>query len=159
MTDKEIIIHNIDVSGCRHYEPTTFYDCNETATEDGGIRCQDCSDNPDCSYKQLKRKEQECKLLKATLKDKNFVAVMEENEKLKQECVELKKYKDVVNKLAGLQIILTNKDKMPELYENAKDLKIDSYKQALEKIEKIALRYVEAQGRCEILEIINEVKG
>lgn len=36
--------------------------------------------------------------------------------------------------------------------------RLQLYKQALEKIKEIALRYVEAQGRYEILEIINEVK-
>lgn len=58
-----------------------------------------------------------------------------EYEKLYAKCEELKKYKDVVNNLAGMQIILTNKDKMPELYENVKDLKLEEYKQALEPFE------------------------
>lgn len=101
-----------------------------------------CKEYSNCYYKQLQCKEQECE--------------------------ELRKYKDVVNKLAGLQIILTNKDKMPELYENAKDLKIDRYKQALEKIEEECEHYTNAplnfeaiyakSSMDEIIDILNEVK-
>lgn len=54
-----------------------------------------------------------------------------------QEYEELKEYKAVVDELAGKQIILTNKDKMPKLYENAKDLKLNRYRKALEEIEKL----------------------
>lgn len=98
-------------------------------------------DGHNCYYKQLQHKSQECE--------------------------ELKKYKDVVNKLAGMQIILTNKDKMPELYENAKDLRIDRYKQALDKIEKILTNtYCLTNFTCKetaemakkLLTILNEVK-
>lgn len=102
MTDKKIIIDGVDVVECKfrcYIDRCMANTCITTA----------CKDSPNCYYKQLQRKEQECE--------------------------ELKKYKDVVNKLAGMQIILTNKDKMPELYENAKDLKLDCYKQTLEKIE------------------------
>lgn len=61
-------------------------------------------------------------------------------DQLKKENEELKEYKAVVDELAGKQIILTNKDKMPKLYENAKDLKLNRYRKALEEIEEIALR-------------------
>lgn len=65
-----------------------------------------------------------------------FEKIIELLEEKTQECAELKKYKHVVDKLAGKQVFMTNKDKMPELYNNAKDLKLDCYHNAMEKIEK-----------------------
>lgn len=50
MTDKEIIIDDVDVSGCKHYNPEQYFECN--------IGCCHCEENPNCYYKQLKRKEQ-----------------------------------------------------------------------------------------------------
>ena len=50
MTDKEIIIGSVDVSGCKHYNPEQYFECN--------IGCCHCEENPNCHYKQLKRKEQ-----------------------------------------------------------------------------------------------------
>ena len=58
-------------------------------------------------------------------------------DQLKHENEELKKYKVVVDELAGKQIILTNKDKMPELYKNAKDLALERYHKVLKEIKKI----------------------
>lgn len=149
MTDKKIIIDGVNVAGCYYLK----YDKIGCDIDE----CY-CVGN-DCYYKQLRRKEQECEELKERLKCMCFDSKSNNNRcisynriaedyerdlqrltKITQECEELKKYKDAVNKLAGLQIILTNKDKMPELYKNAKDLKIDRYKQALEKIEIIAKR-------------------
>ncbi len=43
---------------------------------------------------------------------------------------DLKQYKPVVNNLAGKQVIITDKNKMPELYENAKDLKLEKSNEA-----------------------------
>lgn len=46
-----------------------------------------------------------------------------------------------------------------ELMMDCADCKVDKYKQALDDIQKIALRYVEAQGRYDILDIISKAKG
>ena len=73
MNGQKIIINNVDVSECeffeeceikindseclahsRHFYEGTFYDC--------------CDEHPDCYYKQLKRKEQECEELKEQFK-------------------------------------------------------------------------------------------
>ena len=51
----------------------------------------------------------------------------EQLDQLKAENENLKKYKEVVDKLAGMQVILTNEEKMPMLYENAKDLKLKQF--------------------------------
>lgn len=101
-----------------------------------------CKEFETCKIKnilrQLARKTAECEELKEKIKqvkdfkDKVINQLKEENE-------ELKEYKAVVDELAGKQIILTNKDKMPELYENAKDLKLNSYLKALEEIERICV--------------------
>lgn len=59
MTDKQIIIDGVDVSGCINRNDLKFasYNCYLN----GG--CQ-CKDNPNCYYKQFKRKEREYKELK-----------------------------------------------------------------------------------------------
>ena len=67
MTDKQIIIDGVDVSGCEWYSSTYFKPC------DG------CKNTPNCYYKQLKRDEQRIVELNKTIKAKE------------QECEELKK--------------------------------------------------------------------
>lgn len=75
------------------------------------------------------------------------------------ECEELKKYKDVVDQLAGKQIILTNKDKMPEFYENIKDLKLECYRRVLEEIEEYVRQTIRMPlERKVILNIIGKTK-
>lgn len=62
MTDKQIIIDGVDVSGCIYYQ---YNMC--TATKDNYGDCSFyCKDYEmkDCYYKQLKRKEQECEELR-----------------------------------------------------------------------------------------------
>ena len=68
MTDKQIIIDCVDVSGCKKYEHEIVR-CNATLKNMCfcGGRCTD-KKNADCYFKQLKRKEQECEELKAEVK-------------------------------------------------------------------------------------------
>ena len=54
MTDKQIIIDGVDVSGCEYYNKINKHT---------GQYCI-CELEPNCLYKQLKRKEQECEGLK-----------------------------------------------------------------------------------------------
>lgn len=65
MADKEIIIDDVDVSRCCwcDFEPDTEPYCSINDGED-----LTCKDNPDCYFKQLKRKEQECKNLEEELR-------------------------------------------------------------------------------------------
>ena len=58
MENKQIIIDGVDVSGCKHYENHTLYDCNETCEINGGIVCTKCKEHPNCYYKQLQREKQ-----------------------------------------------------------------------------------------------------
>ena len=84
MTDKQIIIDNVDVSGCRFYSEKlstmkgtgsiSVTKCNGFCTHNiRGLDDSSCYDihieyakckNNNCYYKQLKRKEQECEELK-----------------------------------------------------------------------------------------------
>ena len=79
MTDKQIIIDEIDVSGCAYFGSTMFPTKNCTMDSEYLHSCESCY----CYYKQLKKamnqivelnkkveaKEQECEELKATLKE------------------------------------------------------------------------------------------
>ena len=73
MTDKQIIIDGIDVSGCewiREVGLDSEYICTcNSPNKTSGY----CKDNPNCRYKQLKRKEQECEKLKEKLFRKEAV--------------------------------------------------------------------------------------
>ena len=53
--DKKTIIDGIDVSGCEHCVKMTKYRC----IIQRDVYKYLCEENPNCYYKQLKRKEQE----------------------------------------------------------------------------------------------------
>lgn len=77
MTDKQIIIDGIDVSGCKHYKNRTcIADYCLTDMPFGEAKCEL---NPNCYYKQLKRKEQECNKLYIQLKADEEYHKEEEN--------------------------------------------------------------------------------
>lgn len=60
MTDKEIIIDGVDVSGCDYYEYCGCIDDNHELNQ--------CENNRNCYYKQLKRLEAENAKLKEEIK-------------------------------------------------------------------------------------------
>ena len=74
MTDKQIIIDGVDVSGCEIQGETI---AGITCGNGERIRLANeiitkhklCKDNPNCVYKQLKRKEQELEELQETIDD------------------------------------------------------------------------------------------
>lgn len=79
MTDKEKIIDGVDVSECRHsHYGKCEIDYDEWNNEI--IRYNECQNSPNCYYKQLKRKEQECEELL-----KQLDQLKAENESLKKE--------------------------------------------------------------------------
>ena len=110
MTDKQIIIDGVDVSGCSWYtQGATGMICADWHISN------DCSKNPNCNYKQLKRlekllsdingkyykavddlkaKEQECEKLRFPMKDTNYAILTKEEfekfEQLKQTLTEIK---------------------------------------------------------------------
>ena len=68
MTDKQITIDGVDVSRCGHYHyGKCEIDYDEWNNEI--IRYNECQNNPNCHFKQLARKEQECKDLREDIKD------------------------------------------------------------------------------------------
>ncbi len=123
MTDKQII-DGVDVSKCSWYKQgATGMICADW------LLSNDCSKNLNCYYKQLKRKEQECKLLKSALKNQNIVAIVEENDQLKAENEELKK-----------KVSYYEKDRAESHKTNVHNLVlIKRYKQALDKFAKTVL--------------------
>lgn len=68
---EQIIIDGVDVSGCESYNPLGNYNC-------GG--CRRCEERPDCYFKQLVRKTQECEQ-----KDERIIELTKEYQKLKEE--------------------------------------------------------------------------
>ena len=62
MTDKQIIINDVDVSGC------WFHFVDGSCTEGHFKRCKD---NPNCHYKNWQRKERECERWKKANDEKN----------------------------------------------------------------------------------------
>ena len=64
MTDKQIIIDGVDVSKCNYFNNIDKSYCEECCSEFG---CAICNDRPNCYYKQLKRKEQECEKINQAL--------------------------------------------------------------------------------------------
>lgn len=82
-----------EVEGCEDYtenhkELTPYAKIKETKHY-----CYSCNDtciDKDCYFKQLQRAKAENELLRQTLKNKNIVATVEENEKLKKTLQEIK---------------------------------------------------------------------
>ena len=60
MTDKQIIIDGVDISGCEYCLKMTKYRCD---IQRDVYKCL-CEENPNCYYKQLQRKEGIIKRLK-----------------------------------------------------------------------------------------------
>ena len=85
MTDKQIIIDGIDVSGCDcYYNGKCLCEYNEINRKI--IRYYSCNKFPNCYYKQLKRSEAQCEAMFVSHTD------LEKAYKAKeQECEELKK--------------------------------------------------------------------
>lgn len=72
MTDKEIIIDGVNVSECEYRNWQNFCCCDNSKENEGEERITGiggCEYNPNCYFKQLKRKEQECEELKQWKKD------------------------------------------------------------------------------------------
>ena len=103
MTDKQIIIDGVDVSGCSEIslKQDGLHTCWEYKELNG---ISNCKDKPNCLYKQLKRKEQECEELKkeiafgnnGTLSDKIRAEVFKE---LNNENKQLKAENEVLEKV------------------------------------------------------------
>lgn len=145
MTDKQIIINGVDVSKCKLYRDKVSFASGMTITDVCSIwiwqrdysglepscimKCH-CSNNSNCYYKQLERKEQECNKLYIQLKadeeyhkeeentlrkiiknkEERNIELYKENNKLKQTLAE-------INEIAKEQIPYFNTDKAKTMIE------------------------------------------
>lgn len=129
MADKEIIIDSVDISGCEFLwkEKLPKKVCNN-----GNLDC-DCNSNPNCYFKQLKQKEQECEQLKEQLSIEQ-----ERYTTMRPHAIELADTKLRLQK------------------------EVNKYKQALDEIEKYLdaqQKYFDGEDYHNLLDIINEAKG
>lgn len=156
MTDKEqIIINGIDVGDCNYI---IDQDPPKTRGTWGGaihkeackIYSKDCKHTPNCYFKQLKRKEQECENLKA------------EEKYLKQCC------QKAGEELAKHSFEYDGKEKNLVVQAIKLNEKYEKFKKAIEEIEKVCIEYTHefADGATvhyyssdDILDIINKTKG
>ena len=95
MTDKQIIVDGVDVSGCEWYSSTYFKPC------DG------CKNTPNCYYKQLQREKQNSQEARDTaIKEFNRAEELktllkrleQENKELKEKNKNIKAHKDFLFK-------------------------------------------------------------
>lgn len=154
MTDKQIIIDDVDVAGCKYFNRFRNICRNKNL-------CCDCGENPNCYYKQLKRKEQECEALQ--MSDNEAREIVAE---LKAECKELK---EKVKELNQGWIDCDKERNLQEANSEFRQRVINRYKQTLIGIKEIAeeniriadlegLNGVYRRGLAEqILQKINEV--
>ena len=106
MTDKEqIIIDGVDVSGCEFYQ-IAANELYPKAQYCASIRNIFCEDNPNCHFKQLARKTQECENLKEDYKEleQRHNGAFQDFKRLKQEHEELKKYLKEIGVNLGLNV-------------------------------------------------------
>ena len=114
---KQIIIDGVDVSECKHFEDEECLNPSETVAN--------CEASPNCNYKQLKRKEQECEELKKVNDEKN----------------------ELLAKL-GCPTIATARMKALTLQQQ-----FDQLKQALQEIKEIAESVASWGSKCKICEL------
>ena len=137
MTDKEIIeIDGINVLECEHYQYKSLKDCEMRYPESG-----------DCEIGLLNYLFDGNLDMEKLCKD-NPNCYFKQLSRKTAECKELKK------ELNGSEKWRIKAEGLNEKLE----LKNTRYLEALDDIQKIALRYVEAQGRYDILDIINKAK-
>ena len=94
MVNKEIYIDGVDVSGCEHFSGTYAKECKAVYANSGYKELHDlkCNKSPNCYYKQLKAKEQECEELKEALNEGclHNLTLMTEQRVLLQTLTEIK---------------------------------------------------------------------
>ena len=140
MTDKQII-DDVDVSGCDFYidSKNLEFNCKQTP------QSYFCKNQPNCYYKQLKRKEQECERWKKANDEKNELLI-------KLGCPTKATAK---RKVFCLQEQLDQLKAENDLYKNAHKTEQDrrrSYENALTEIKEIA----EIEIECKTYEIEND---
>ena len=143
MTDKQIIIDGINVSGCCQYMPRYMEDYDIDTLDYCNRYFKPCKDVDVkyCYYKQLKHKEQECEALQ--MSDNEAREIVAE---LKAECKELK---EKVKELNQGWIDCDKERNLQEANSEFRQRVINRYKQTLTEIKEIAeenIRISESEG-------------
>ena len=170
MTDKQIIIDDVDVSGCeKQGETIAGITCGNgeriRLANEIIIKHKLCKDNPNCVYKQLKRKEQELQEAMDNYVQLDLQRVKEYNELVdlykakEQECEALQKIiNEAKNSSLDLQSFLVG-----EAIQNEYEQQLDQLKQTLAEIKEIAEKQVkrapdgETFARPEIKQILQKI--
>ena len=94
MTDKQIMIDGVDVSGCKYFNSHCKECKAEYYTRYGYeiVKFNSCKDNPNCYFKQLKRSEAQCEDM--------FVKHTDLEMKYKQKEQECERLEDKLKKIA-----------------------------------------------------------
>lgn len=178
MDNKSIVIDGVDVSECKEL----VNECYCYLTEEHDYRSETpytynkCSGFPNCYYKQLKRKEQECKRLKNELSTYGATGICEtcteksvlKYDQLEKENEKLKKERDTLsvtrNKLLGdLWVAEENLKDYIEHFNKASD-ELDQLKDVIKKYEECNKYLVEENGKTytrleyKLLRTLTEIK-
>ena len=173
MTDKQIIIDGVDVSGCEciiedyqranNFEGRYEHIKNVCELGERGAEYYNlfCKDNPNCYYKQLKRKEQELKNICKAF-DIEY-ATDEETGNLIGRCNKLYKKEQECEELTADTVYLRDRVGKLERAILRRNAQLDQLKQTLDEIEEFCIVYSSNHDAYEnvykhILEIINEAK-
>ena len=124
MTDKQIIIDGVNVSGCEFY-------WREKELCNNGNLTSDCQENKDCLYKKYKHKEQEVQQAMDNYVQLDLQRVKEYNELVdlykakEQECEELKSDLTDLSKNVDCKngTILTFKEQLDKLKQTIAEIK------------------------------------
>ena len=146
MENKQIIIDNIDVSGCEYYFDEKCR-CMDASIMQDFYSCPQCNSNPNCNYKKWQRKEQECERLKQTLAEIKDVLKFYANSKIGQQ-QEDGSYKILLNDSyitiydpEPAREALQKISECDELDNEAQNLFTEKYKKALQEIKEIAEKF------------------
>ena len=166
---EQIIIDGCNVSGCEYACNTAF---GKNGCKHPMMKNIYCSKNPNCYFKQLARKTQECEELKRKLSNQEQL-YQNEIEIYDKSCLQLRQENDDLY-LERLALNTANSG-INALLE-VKEQECDRYLKALEEIEKICLQDRAIKDVClvstcferdrvvydiqeEILDILNKAKG
>ena len=114
MTDKQIIIDGVDVSGCELYKNTNWKNCYSRDYKESV-----CQSNHNCLYKQLKRQERRCEMWE-NIAVENGALALKYQEQLDKLTVERDSYIDKYflesQKVINLKKVLIEIKEMAEKY-------------------------------------------
>lgn len=175
MTNKQILINDVDVSGCEFYFDEKCR-CMDASIMQDFYSCPQCNSNPNCYYKNYKRKEQECKKLYIQLKadaeyhkeeentlrkiiknkEERNIELYKENNKLKTENDELKaKIKYMEEYIKTVENARNEVERENKFSKEQAEQKLERIKEMLKKCVKIHDDIIVNKS---ILQIIDEVE-